>query len=30
VCHKSTHFFRLAALGLHHLCVTATDFGTSP
>jgi len=30
VCHKSTHFFRLAALGLHRLCVTAPGFGTSP
>lgn len=30
VCHKSTQFFRLAALGLHHLCVTAPGFGTSP
>ncbi len=29
VCHKSAHFFRLTASGLHHLCLTAPAFGTS-
>ena len=29
VCHKSTHFFRLAAFDLHRLCVTAPGVGTS-